>query len=97
MDGVRGPTSGRLHELVSHRTVNGHHRRKKDRVKHFGFEVSQKMGILRFHLTALPHLTVSAPASWRAIDLQRCDASDGIKIGILMEKFDVFRDAKSSD
>lgn len=97
MDGVRGSATGGLCELASHRTVGGHHKRNKNTVTHFWFEVSQNVRVLRFHLTHLPHLTVTIPASWKAIHLQRCDASDRIKIGILMEKLDVFRDAKGSD
>ena len=64
---------------------------------HFRFEVSKNMRVWRFYLTPLSLLTVTIPASWKAIHLQGCDASDRIKIGILMEKLDVFRDAKGSD
>lgn len=46
---------------------------------------------------AMLSLTATIPPSWKAIDLQRCDASDGIKVGILLKKLDVFGDAKGGD
>ncbi len=33
----------------------------------------------------------------KMMDLQRCDVSDGVKVGILVEQLDVFLNAQGSD